>query len=71
MMRRVADDPQRPAPPPGLCVSCQHVRIVKSGRGSVFWMCERGLRKEPGFTKYPRLPVMACAGFEASRAENG
>lgn len=35
-------------------------------------MCERGLRKEPGFAKYPRLPVLRCGGFQqsADRAEN-
>lgn len=27
-------------------------------------MCERGLRGEAGYTKYPRLPVMRCAGHE-------
>lgn len=41
------------------------MRVVRSGRGSVFAMCERGLRKEPGFVKYPRLPVLRCGGFEA------
>ena len=48
----------------GLCRSCGHVRVVRSGRGSVFLMCERGLRREPGFAKYPRLPVVRCAGHE-------
>ncbi len=51
-------------PPTGLCVACAHVRVIKSGRGSVFVMCERGLRKEPGYVKYPPLPVLRCAGFE-------
>ena len=27
-------------------------------------MCERGLAGEPGYAKYPRLPVLRCAGFE-------
>ncbi|MDQ8043807.1 MAG: hypothetical protein AAGC46_03955 [Solirubrobacteraceae bacterium] len=57
-----------PAPQPGLCAGCAHVRVVRSGRGSVFWMCERGLRREPGYLKYPRLPVVACRGYEASTA---
>lgn len=52
------------APPPGagLCLSCAHLRVIRSGRGSVFVMCERGLRKEPGYMKYPRLPVTRSAG---------
>jgi hypothetical protein len=48
----------------GLCGSCAHQRVVVSGRGSTFSMCERGLRREPGFLKYPRLPVVACPGWE-------
>ena len=47
----------------GLCGGCQHQRIVRSGRGSQFSMCERGLT-DAAFPKYPRLPVMACPGFE-------
>ncbi len=60
------------SPTPGLCVACTHLRVIRSGRGSVFAMCERGLRKEPGFAKYPRLPVLRCGGFQqsADRAEN-
>ena len=64
-MRSVPDDVRQPAPlPGGLCLACAHVRVVRSGRGSVFLMCERGLRREPGFAKYPRLPVVRCAGHE-------
>lgn len=59
------------APAGGLCLSCAHVRVIRSGRGSVFLMCERGLRKEAGFVKYPRLPVVACAGHEPSAAPTG
>lgn len=46
------------------CASCAHVRLIRSGRGSEFVMCERGLRREPGFAKYPRLPVTQCPGHE-------
>jgi hypothetical protein len=52
----------------GLCVSCAHLRVIRSGRGSLFLMCERGLRKEPGFAKYPGLPVLRCAGHEPPSA---
>jgi len=48
----------------GLCGSCAHQRVIRSGRGSSFSMCERGLRREPGFSKYPRLPVLVCGGWE-------
>jgi hypothetical protein len=54
-----------PAPvDPGLCARCAFQRIVRTGRGSVFSMCERGLAREPGYAKYPRLPVLECAGFK-------
>ena len=47
----------------GLCDSCQHQKIVKSGRGSVFSMCLRH-RTDERFPKYPRLPVKRCPGYE-------
>ena len=48
----------------GLCASCVWVRLVRSDRGSVFFLC--GLsRQDPTFPKYPRLPVVSCRGFEA------
>jgi len=51
---------------PGLCAACAHARIVSSARGSAFVMC--GLsRTDERFAKYPRLPVLACVGFEASQ----
>jgi len=42
-----------------------HGRRVVSGRGSVFWRCARSER-DPSFPKYPRLPVLRCAGHEPS-----
>lgn len=46
----------------GLCATCAHARAVASARGSTFWRC--GLsERDPRFPKYPRLPVLACAGF--------
>jgi len=38
--------------------------VIRNSRGSVFSLCERGLAGEPGYAKYPRLPVVRCAGFE-------
>jgi len=35
---------------------------------SVFWLCGRS-RTEPEFPRYPRLPVLECAGFEAAAAD--
>jgi hypothetical protein len=52
----------------GLCDSCQHQRIVKSGRGSVFSLCERHKAEPERYPKYPRLPVVSCPGYEEKRA---
>ena len=47
---------------PGLCADCAYSRVVRSDR-STFYLCERALT-DPGFRKYPTLPVLSCAGFE-------
>lgn len=51
----------------GLCASCRHVRVVATPR-SQFLLCERS-RTDPSYARYPRLPMLACAGFE--RREHG
>jgi hypothetical protein len=47
----------------GLCDTCRHQRLVRTGRGSLFTMCLKS-REDPDFPKYPRVPVEACAGYE-------
>jgi len=49
----------------GLCADCIHRKEIRSDRGSVFIMCLRSF-SEPEYPKYPRLPVLSCAGFELS-----
>jgi len=52
-----------PAEGGGLCPACAHARVVTSAKGAAFVLC--GLsRTDERFAKYPRLPVLACAGFE-------
>jgi len=58
---------QVPGSPVGLCATCRHARRVESARGSCFWLCARNA-DDPRFAKYPRLPVLQCAGFEAGDA---
>ena len=48
----------------GLCGRCAWADIVRSGRGSVFLRCRRS-EADPRYVKYPRLPRLECAGFEA------
>ncbi|HEX2126940.1 MAG TPA: hypothetical protein VHF45_10320 [Thermoleophilaceae bacterium] len=50
-------------PPAGLCNTCAHQRVVRSGRGAVFSMCLRH-RDQPEYPKYPRIPVTRCPGHE-------
>jgi len=33
-----------------------------SARGSTFWLCAKA-ESDPHFPKYPRLPVLGCAGY--------
>jgi hypothetical protein len=47
----------------GLCDSCTHQKIIRSGRGSVFSMCLLH-KTDDRFPKYPRLPVERCPGYE-------
>jgi hypothetical protein len=46
----------------GLCSECRHARAIKSDRGSTFVMCQLSA-SDPNFPKYPRLPVLSCAGY--------
>ena len=50
-------------PNAGLCELCRHQHLIRNTRGSEFSLCRRA-RTDPRFPKYPRLPVMACPGFE-------
>jgi hypothetical protein len=47
----------------GLCDSCVHQQLVHTTRGSTFSLCLRS-RTDPAYPKYPRLPVLACPGYE-------
>ena len=50
-------------PAVGLCAECIHARRVTTARGTTFWLCERSTR-DPRYSRYPRLPVLRCPGFE-------
>jgi hypothetical protein len=47
--------------PDSLCHRCIHLRVVRSGRGSVFLLCQ-----EPSLPKYTSQPVRQCRGFAAA-----
>ncbi len=52
----------------GLCTDCRFMRQIESDRGSTFYLCERSAT-DANFTKYPRLPVLQCAGYERLSAD--
>jgi hypothetical protein len=52
--------------PIGLCAACRHVRVVQNTRGSTFYLC-RLAEEDARFARYPRLPVLHCAGYEPSK----
>jgi hypothetical protein len=52
----------------GLCSICRFAAVQRSARLSVFWRCRRA-DTDPGFRRYPPLPVKECPGFE--RAPGG
>jgi hypothetical protein len=47
----------------GLCADCNYMRIIESARGSTFYLCGRSAT-DANYPKYPRLPVIQCAGYE-------
>lgn len=52
----------------GLCSQCQHARLIESSKGSVFLLCELS-KTDSQFSKYPRLPVLTCPGYEPRTQE--
>ncbi len=51
-------------PPAGLCDSCVHQKLIRTGRGNEFSMCERSKSQPEHFPKYPPVPVLECPGYE-------
>jgi hypothetical protein len=47
---------------PGLCATCRHARVLHA-RTSTYLRC-RMAEVDPTFPRYPRLPVLACRGYE-------
>jgi hypothetical protein len=48
---------------PGLCRTCRHAKVNQTRRGTAYLRCTRA-EWDPTLTRYPRLPVAECAGFE-------
>ncbi len=53
----------------GLCATCQHAQCAKHPRGGMdYWRCALA-ESDPRFAKYPRLPVLACTGYDRGANE--
>lgn len=62
MIRKVPEAlSQRPSET-GLCPSCRYAELKTTTR-SVFIFCRRS-ETDQRWTKYPRLPVVDCLGYE-------
>jgi hypothetical protein len=48
----------------GLCLLCVHSKVIRSDRGSTFYLC-RVSATDSRFPKYPPLPVRSCTRYEA------
>jgi hypothetical protein len=46
----------------GLCADCRNVKIMRSDRESVFYLCRLSFT-DARFPKYPALPVLNCEGY--------
>ena len=51
-----------------MSLSAEEEGTSASSRESVFGRCARS-EVDPHFPKYPRLPVLACAGYERPEDE--
>jgi hypothetical protein len=54
----------------GLCDTCTQQRVVRNTRGSTFSLCERS-KTDFAYPRYPRLPVIECAGYEPRESRLG
>ncbi len=49
-----------------LCSRCTQSRIITSGKGSVFLLCQIGV-SQATWPKYPPQPIQRCQKFEPSK----
>lgn len=54
----------------GLCDSCEFSRKIVTRRGSGFLLCGRSTT-DGNYQRYPRLPVLSCAGYLAKVGSGG
>lgn len=52
----------------GLCGSCRYRREVIGRLGATYLLCRRS-ESDSNYPKYPRLPLLRCAGYEEGEGE--
>ncbi|MDB4637638.1 hypothetical protein OAK47_01240 [Planctomycetaceae bacterium] len=55
---------------PTLCDYCRHRKLVISGKGSRFLMCQKS-SEDKRYPKYPPQPVVECAAFDRDEPSTG
>ncbi len=65
LLGRSGDEGARPklGAEPGLCDACRHAKFNETRRGTAYLRCTRA-EWDATLVRYPRLPVVQCAGFE-------
>ena len=53
----------------GLCFGCRYARAITARANNCYWRCERSA-VDTRFPKYPRLPLLACDGYEPASIPN-
>ena len=48
----------------GLCFHCRNARVIRSDRGSIFYLCQLS-KTDASCAKYPALPVRECRGYQS------
>ena len=48
---------------PGLCGACKHAKLNETRRGTAYLRCTRAAW-DVALSRYPRLPVTQCGGYE-------
>ncbi len=52
----------------GLCGSCRYRREVIGRQGAMYVLCRRA-ESDSNYPKYPRVPMLRCAGYEERERE--
>ena len=62
-MTRAQIEDERSRARVGLCASCQNAEVIRSSKGSTFYLCKLSAT-DPRFPRYPSLPVFTCSGYQ-------